>query len=216
MKRIKFPLIMKNGAEVRDLEELKENFNLESVAEYFSNGKLEKWLENNYYDDILEDIRQLDSEAEDFAKQLSEAFGVEWKGEDAKDLKRLMRQTHLKEKLKPYFSEDELEGMEYIADTQEELEAFVKQGKSPVYLYGETFTIRKWMEHMECIGIQEPTVELEITDAAKYKEKEIRLSKVAFADKEMKKLIQEPELGTYYQFLDALKEYLEQAEKKLK
>ena len=49
-KRIKFPLIMKNGAEVRDIDGLRERFDMESVAEYFFNGKLEKWLENNYYD----------------------------------------------------------------------------------------------------------------------------------------------------------------------
>ena len=56
MKKIKFPLIMKNGAEVRDIEQLREDFDMESILQYYSNGKLRRWLENNYYDDILEPL----------------------------------------------------------------------------------------------------------------------------------------------------------------
>ena len=52
MKKIKFPLIMKNGAEVRDIEQLREDFDMESILQYYSNGKLRRWLEHNNYDDI--------------------------------------------------------------------------------------------------------------------------------------------------------------------
>ena len=41
---IRFPLKMKNGAEIRTLDELKENFDLESVLGYFTDGKLATWL----------------------------------------------------------------------------------------------------------------------------------------------------------------------------
>ena len=64
MKRIKFPLVMKNGVEARDIEGLRENFDIVTAAQYFSNGKLERWLENNYYDDILEAVKELDSNQE--------------------------------------------------------------------------------------------------------------------------------------------------------
>ena len=47
-RKIRFPLKMKNGAEVRTLDELKENFDLESVLGYFADGKLSTWLADRY------------------------------------------------------------------------------------------------------------------------------------------------------------------------
>ena len=37
-RKIKFPLKMADGAEVRTLDELKEHFDVESVVGYFSDG----------------------------------------------------------------------------------------------------------------------------------------------------------------------------------
>lgn len=216
MKRIKFPLVMKNGAEARDIEDLRANFDLESIAEYFQSGKLEKWLENNYYDDILDEVRELDSETEAFGRQLTEAFGVEWNEEKTVDLQKVMKNVNLKEQLKPFVSDEKLESMEYIAETQEELEAFVKAGKTPVYLFGERFVIRRWMENVECIGVNEPVVELEITDKKAYQVMKIKLHNVAFASEEMKKLaFDDSEMGVYYKLLETLETYLDTAKKAL-
>lgn len=217
MKRIKFPLVMKNGAEVRDIEELRKNFDLESIAEYFSSGKLEKWLENNYYDDMLEEIQELDSGAEDFGRKLSEALGVEWKPEEAVDLQKVMKNVSLKEQIKPFISDKEVESMEHIADTQEELEAFAKAGDTPIYLFGERFIIRKWMRNVECIGVNEPTIELEIMDRTEYRDKKIKLREVAFADENMKKVaLDDSPAGVYYKLLETLGTYLDTAQKVLK
>ena len=212
MKRIKFPLTMKNGAEVRDIESLRENFDMESVVGFFSSGKLEKWLENYYYDDILEKVKELDQKAEDFGSRLAEALGAEWHGDDA-EVQQTMKQTELKERLKPLVSEEKLEQMDYIADTQETLEQFAKQGKSPVYLYGDKFTIRKWMKNIECIGIQNPTVSVEIESPVEYQKKKIRLSKVSVDDKEINLLMWESEHGIYYSFLKTLESYLDSKQK---
>lgn len=217
MKRIKFPLVMKNGAEVRNIEDLRGNFDLESIAEYFSSGKLEKWLENNYYDDILEEVRELDSESEDFGRQLSEALGVEWKPEETVDVQKVMKNVSLKEQIKPFVSDKEVEAMESIADTQEELEALAKAGNTPIYLFGEHFIIRNWMRNVECIGINEPTVELEITDRTEYRDKKIKLRDVAFADENMKKMVfEDSPAGLYYKLLETLESYLDTAQKVLK
>lgn len=45
----RFPLIMKNGTEVRSLEELQENFDLKSAIGYFTDGRLQTWLADHYY-----------------------------------------------------------------------------------------------------------------------------------------------------------------------
>ena len=52
-KKIKFALEMKDGAKVRTLEELQEHFDLKTIIGYFLDGKLQKWLEDRYYDGEL-------------------------------------------------------------------------------------------------------------------------------------------------------------------
>lgn len=40
-KKIRFPLEMENGVEVRSMEELRDNFSISRVLSYLKNGKLE-------------------------------------------------------------------------------------------------------------------------------------------------------------------------------
>lgn len=214
MKKIKFPLVMKNGEEVRDIEALRENFDIESAAEYYSNGKLERWLENNYYDDILEKVRELTGDEDDFGQLLAKALGAEWDGSEKINLRSIMKGTELREQLKPYVSEEELEKMEHIADTQEELERLVQSGCSPVYLFGKTFSIREWMGNTEFIGIGCPVVDLEIHSREEFQKKKIKLQDVEFATEEMKKAAMgSPETAIYYSMLDAFKLYLSKVQK---
>ena len=77
MKKIRFPLEMAEGKMVKELDELQEYFDLEKALEYFQNGKLQKWLENTYNDDILEELEELTGEEEDFIERFTEALGVE-------------------------------------------------------------------------------------------------------------------------------------------
>ncbi len=216
MKRIKFPLVMKNGAEARDIEGLRKNFDIGLAAEYFSNGKLERWLENNYYDDILEAVRELDSSGQDFGRELAEALGVRWEDAGEVDLQAVMKRTGLKEQLKPYVSEEQLEEMEHIADTQAEFERLAKGGCGRVYLFGEGFRIPEWMENIECIGINRPVVSLETKSREEFKKKNIKLREVAFADDEMKKAAMGDSItDVYHGLLDVLELYLKNAQKAL-
>ena len=210
----RFQLVMKNGEEVRDIEALRENFDIESAAEYYSNGKLERWLENNYYDDILEKVRELTGDEDDFGELLAKALGAEWDGSEKINLRSIMKGTELREQLKPYVSEEELEKMEHIADTQEELERLVQSGCSPVYLFGKTFSIREWMGNTEFIGIGCPVVDLEIHSREEFQKKKIKLQDVEFATEEMKKAAMgSPETAIYYSMLDAFKLYLSKVQK---
>ncbi len=214
MKRIKFPLVMKNGVEVRDIEGLRENFDIVAVVQYFFNGKLERWLENNYHEDILEAVKELDSNQEGFGQKLAEALGANWENSGEFDLQAVVRQTGLKEQLKPYVSEEELEEMEYIADTQQELERFARMGCSRVYLFGEQFCIPEWMKNMECIGINHPKICLDVKDRGEFKEKNVRLQEVTFVNEEMKKIaLGDSKLDVYYGLLDVLELYLKNVQK---
>lgn len=214
MKKIKFPLVMKDGTEVRDIEAFREHFDIESAVEYYSNGKLERWLKNYYYDDILENVQKLAGNEPDFGELLAEALGVEWKSAEKMNLQNIMKRTELKEQLKPYVSEEQLEGMEHIADTQEELEQLVRSGCSSVYLFGKTFSVLEWMENVELIGIGQPVVNLEIKSREEFQKKKIKLRDVGFATEEMKKVaLVNSETAVYYSLLDTLKLYLESVQK---
>lgn len=216
MKRIKFPLVMRNGAEARDIGELRENFDIGLAAEYFSNGKLERWLENNYYDDILEKVRELNSGDQDFGRKLTETLGVQWEDVGEVDLQAVMKRTGLKEQLKPYVSEEQLEEMEHIADSQVEFERLAKEGCGRVYLFGEEFCIPEWMENIECIGVGRPVVTLETKSREEFKKKNIKLREVAFADDEMKKAAMGDSITDVYNgLLDVLELYLKNAQKAL-
>ena len=59
-RKVKFPLIMKDGVEVRTLDELKENFDVEKVVSYFNDGRLLTWLQSRYYEDEADKIEQLE------------------------------------------------------------------------------------------------------------------------------------------------------------
>ena len=48
MKKIRFPLKLADGTQARSLEELKEHFDLASMLEHYSSGKLLIWLQDRY------------------------------------------------------------------------------------------------------------------------------------------------------------------------
>lgn len=70
MKKIKFALKMKDGVEVRSLEELREAFDLGLVMGYLADGRLERWLEDRFYEEEAGQVAGLDKEAPDLGKRL--------------------------------------------------------------------------------------------------------------------------------------------------
>ena len=77
-KKIKFALKMKDGVEVRNLQELRDNFDLNQVTAYFMDGKLVTWLSDRYYDEEAEQIESLQKDDSELQKKLCQIFGVEY------------------------------------------------------------------------------------------------------------------------------------------
>jgi len=73
-KKIRFSLKMKDGVEVRTLEELQDNFSLEKLLFYISNGKMQTWLRDRYHNDIADSIEQLDSSDPEYNKNICGFF----------------------------------------------------------------------------------------------------------------------------------------------
>ena len=74
-KKIRFPLEMDNGIQVRSMEELRNNFSLGRVLTYVQNDKLEIWLRDRYENNIADAIAQLDKmDVRELAKELNTRF----------------------------------------------------------------------------------------------------------------------------------------------
>lgn len=76
-KTIKFNLIL-NDNPVRSIDDLKHNFSIEDILEYYNNGLLQRWLHVRGYDEYLEKVNGLKSDSNvDRIQQLIKIFDVE-------------------------------------------------------------------------------------------------------------------------------------------
>ena len=133
-KKIRFPLKMAEGKEVRSLDEFRENFDLEAVLEYYNKGKLLTWLEDRYLEGEAEAIRALDETGPDFHRQLCAVFQVKYTGNDVDVEEIECRQERLK-RLRTITNETEyIQNIDSVAFDQEELADLLDEGAEVIYL----------------------------------------------------------------------------------
>ena len=72
-KILPFPLVMKNGAKVRSIEELRANADIESIVSFYLDGKLDRWCKAFHYDDVPE---YLENATEQMIRQLYGALDI--------------------------------------------------------------------------------------------------------------------------------------------
>lgn len=153
-KKVKFALEMANGAQVRsNLEDLRKNFDMESVTNYFLSGKLAQWLEDRYYDEEAEKVKGLDKDAPNFQKQLCAALGVPYDGEDELDEDQRKRLEEKKALLRQKTSDENIIALAAkTAFNQEDLADLLDMEESPIYLCGKSFDIPIRMTGKTYIG----------------------------------------------------------------
>lgn len=154
MAKIKFALEMKDGVKVRTLEELQTHFDLEKALLYFFDGKLEKWLEDRYYDQEVQALVALNREDADFQEQFCQILGVQCESSLEANVNAIAQEYQKREKLRQLTdNEDILAHAGDVAFTQEEMEQLIHAGKTTVYLCGEQFTIPIRETSLTYIGI---------------------------------------------------------------
>ena len=159
-KKIRFPLKMAEGKEVRSLDEFRENFDLEAVLEYYKNGKLLTWLEDRYLEGEADAIRALDETGPDFLWQLCALFQVKYTGNDVDVEEIECRQERLK-RLRTITNETEyIQNIDSVAFDQEELADLLDEGAEVIYLCGASFHIPISQKNIMYIGINRPVVHL--------------------------------------------------------
>ena len=110
----KFNLLV-DGQKVRSLEELRKNFNLDDVLEYFFSGKLQKWLSSRDYKHELDQVKDIASSNKlDVNSKLLDIFKIEHDkkelqyfnvdGQQVRTVEELRENFNLEDVLKHFYS----------------------------------------------------------------------------------------------------------------
>lgn len=160
-RRIKFPLVLKDEQQARTMEELQEHFDLEKIYEYFRNGKLAVWLEDRYYDDEAQQIKELDPQDSGLKNRLCHIFSIEYTEEDTIDLERVEERRRKRELLKQYTDDDAvLEKAGQAAFNQEELSDLLDEGVREIYLCDNRFAVPVKVRDCKYTGIYGAVIEV--------------------------------------------------------
>lgn len=76
-KKVKFALEMADGEQVRNIDALKEHFDLEKVVGYYLDGRLLNWLKDRYYIEEAAKVAELSKDDPQLHNKLCYIFGVE-------------------------------------------------------------------------------------------------------------------------------------------
>ena len=149
-----------NGKQIRQLEALRESFDLLPVLEYYKNGKLLKWLQDRFYENEAAALELLDENAPDFVQQLCAIFGVEYSGEEI-DIEEIAQKQERLAKLRTYTDDAEvISNIELVAFDQEELAELLHSGAEKIYLCADSFVVPVSQKNKCYIGINNPAVHI--------------------------------------------------------
>lgn len=147
--RIKQPLIV-NGVEVRDIEMLRDNFDVDTLIDYAFDGKLAKWLRDRYYDDEADEIESLEKDDPDLEDRMYDIFQVDPPMSEEEIAWRNERLAKLKE----YTTDEEiLDRVDDVAFDQQDLSDLIDDDVEEIFLCGGRFTIPLKVENKTYIGI---------------------------------------------------------------
>jgi len=153
-KKVRFPLEMENGIEVRSMEELRNNFSLSRIIGYINDGKLVTWLQDRYESEAAEAIAEINLNLEDSAQKICEIFGVEYDDSAEEEVEKAEERKRKMELLKKY-----PESMEYsklidnVAFDQDDLYDLLDEDIETIYLCGPKFVIPVSKGNTKYVGI---------------------------------------------------------------
>lgn len=178
---VKFPLKMPNGAEVRTLDELKNNFDVESVVGYFNDGRLIIWLRARHFDNEADKVAKLKKNDSSLHKKLCEIFGVESEVEDL-DIVEIARRTERLNKLKQYtYDKEILKNVDLVAFNQDDLDELLKKGEPLIYLCNNEFDIT-FTRNKTYVGIGKAVAVIHSSVAVNFERLNIKFKNVTFDD----------------------------------
>lgn len=180
-RKVKFPLKMADGAEVRNIDELKEHFDIESVVGYFTDGRLLNWLKARYYDDEAEKVEQLMTNDPQLHKKLCEIFEVD--SEEEVDPEEIAWRQERLNRLKQYTDDRNIwERVDQVAFDQEDLGDLLDEDATLIYLCGNRFTIPLRATDKTYVGIGKAIAIIRSNKLVDFDELNIKFKGVRFDD----------------------------------
>ncbi len=186
-KKIRFPLEMKDGIEVRDLEGLKENFSLERILFYLVDGKLELWLRNCYLDDLADAVSGLDMKGAELNRKICDIFEVEYLQEEEANLEKAMERKCKMELLEEFTDEKKyFDVIDQIAFDQDDLYDLLDEEETVIYLCGDRFPVPLSKKGIRYIGVNDPIVVVSSKEKVDFDARDISFESVQFDEKYQK------------------------------
>ena len=151
-RKIKCELKMKSGVEIRDLDQLRRDFDPEQALMYFRSGKLVEWLRDRYYDDEADAIAAIDKDDPNAANKFCTALGINY--EDYYDVEFLARIKAKKAILSKQTTNPEIiNNAKITALDQQDLADLLDLDEPLIYLCGAKFTVPLRAENKKYVGV---------------------------------------------------------------
>lgn len=184
-KKIRFPLKMDNGVEVRSMEELMEHFSLAKVLEHFENGTLVTWLrDHDAKKNIVEAVEALEQNEPELARKLSEIFDVPYDENTEEEIIKAEERAERLERLKEFTDDEQFfDKIDYVAFEQDELCDLLAEKAKTIYLCGDRFSIPLSESGVSYIGINNPTAVINSKAVVDWNEKKILIEGMTFDEK---------------------------------
>lgn len=150
VKKINFPLIMRDEKQVRNLKELQDFFDMNRFLEYYKNGKLKIWLEGRGYTEEFKRLERVNCLSSDYLRQLCGIFTVPYLTEY--DLIYEQEKSERKQKRRSWIQEytdrpDILEKAEFLIYCDQQRVIYFDYDNKTVELYriadGKIFVLLK-------------------------------------------------------------------------
>ena len=179
-KVVKFALKMRDDYECRDLESLREHFDLEKTIAYFQDGRLITWMKHRGFYDIADELEEMSAEAADFPQKLCSLLEVEYTGEavDAEDI--AFYNERLKEIKQYTYDEKILSNAGCVAINQEELGELLEEDVKVIYLLDGEYSIPIKRKNHKYIGIGNVTAKIRSKEPVDFAKLEIEFENISF------------------------------------
>ena len=142
--------IILDGIRIKNIEELREHFDMEAILFYFASGYLLSWFEKYYYEVEADKISQLYDNDQNLQEKLCEIVGVD----PAVFVEEVILRNQQTEELKKYTTDPEiLKMVDQIAFNQEELSVLLDKGATMIHLFNNKFYIPLRQTGKKYIGI---------------------------------------------------------------
>lgn len=188
-KKLRFHLEMEDGVEARTIDELREHFSMERVLLYYSDGRLLKWLRNNYLVEEAEAISELDPNDTELNRKICEILDVGYDEATKVSIEEVTENKQRFTKLKDYTSDKRFyDVIDRIAFDQSELDKLLDKGTKEIYLCGDRFNIPLDKDGISYIGVNETTAVIDSEKSVDFKAKGICFQNVKFDEKYLQAL----------------------------